>query len=179
MFGLFGKKSNKQDRATARANYERAVNLTDHDARETRAIRIRVGLRCKVVLDKVFRDASIKSEKYAEEVMVAMAGGEPTPKPPTANEDMCYQPVNTVNGSVTGYVPLVYVARMFELGIRHQKNEIDDNMAINLAQIIANEIGDDLKMDLYLVQPITPLEFLTDPDKFDQMLDDEKADKDE
>ena len=51
------------------------------------------------------------------------------------------------------------------------KNEIGDNLAVNLAQVIDNKIGDDLKMDLYLVQPITPLEFLTDPDKFDQKLD--------
>ena len=59
------------------------------------------------------------------------------------------------------------------------KNEIGDNLAINLAQVIDNKIGDDLKMDLYLVQPIAPLEFLTDPDKFDQKLDDKKAEKDE
>jgi len=59
------------------------------------------------------------------------------------------------------------------------KNEIGDNLAINLAQVIDNKIGDDLKLDLYLVQPITPLEFLTDPDKFDQKLDDKKAEKDE
>jgi len=59
------------------------------------------------------------------------------------------------------------------------KNKIGDNLAINLAQVIDNKIGDDLKMDLYLVQPITPLEFLTDPDKFDQKLDDKKAEKDE
>ena len=59
------------------------------------------------------------------------------------------------------------------------KNKIGDNLAINLAQVIDNKIGDDLKMDLYLVQPIAPLEFLTDPDKFDQKLDDKKAEKDE
>jgi len=59
------------------------------------------------------------------------------------------------------------------------KNEIGDNLAINLAQVIDNKIGDYLKTDLYLVQPITPLEFLTDPDKFDQILDDEKVQKDE
>lgn len=59
------------------------------------------------------------------------------------------------------------------------KNKIGDNLAINLAQVIDNKIGDDLKMDMYLVQPITPLEFLTDPDKFDQKLDDKKAEKDE
>jgi len=59
------------------------------------------------------------------------------------------------------------------------KNEIGDDLAINLGQVIDNKIGDDLKMDMYLVQPITPLEFLTDPDKFDQKLDDKKAEKDE
>ena len=59
------------------------------------------------------------------------------------------------------------------------KNKIGDNLAINLAQVIDNKIGDDLKMDLYLVQPIAPLEFLTDPDKFDQKLDGKKAEKDE
>ena len=39
------------------------------------------------------------------------------------------------------------------------KNEIGDDLAINLAQVIDNKIGDYLKTDLYLIQPITPLEF--------------------
>ena len=59
------------------------------------------------------------------------------------------------------------------------KNEIGDNLAINLAQVIDNKIGNYLKTDLYLVLPITPLEFLIDPNKFDQKLDDKKAEKDE
>jgi len=57
------------------------------------------------------------------------------------------------------------------------KNEIGDDLAINLGQVIDNKIGDYLKTDLYHIQPITPLEFLTDPDEFDQKLDEKKLKK--
>jgi hypothetical protein len=50
--------------------------------------------------------------------------------------------------------------RVFELGLRYQKGEIDGLLAVNSCQDIANDLGDLLKLDLYAVQPILPLNFL-------------------
>jgi len=52
--------------------------------------------------------------------------------------------------------------RVFELGVRYQKGEIDGLLAVNSCQDIANDLGDLLKLDLYAVQPILPLNFLLD-----------------
>ena len=66
----------------------------------------------------------------------------------------------TVNGPVTIYIPLEFATRFFDLGVRFQKNEIDTQTALIEGQEIANELGTVLNLDQYLVQPITPLEFL-------------------
>ena len=58
------------------------------------------------------------------------------------------------------YIPIEFAARVFELGVRYQKGEIDGLFAVNSCQDIANDLGDLLKLDLYAVQPILPLNFL-------------------
>ena len=58
------------------------------------------------------------------------------------------------------YIPIEFAARVFELGVRYQKGEVDGMVAVNSCQDIANHLGDLLKLDLYAVQPILPLNFL-------------------
>ena len=92
--------------------------------------------------------------------MIAIAGGEDVPPLPVATEDTCYQTVNTVNGQTMAYIPIDFALRVFELGVRYQKGEIGGLLAVNSCQDIANDLGDLLKLDLYAVQPILPLNFL-------------------
>ena len=56
--------------------------------------------------------------------------------------------------------PLSSLRDFFELGIRYQQKEIDTQDALVEGQEIANELGTLLNLDQYMVQPITPLEFL-------------------
>ena len=92
--------------------------------------------------------------------MIATAGGEVPPPTPVADEETCFQTMVTVNGPVTIYVPLEFASRFFELGIRYQQKDIDMQAALTEGQEIANELGTLLNLDQYMVQPITPLEFL-------------------
>ncbi len=92
--------------------------------------------------------------------MIATAGGEVPPPTPVADEETCFQTMVTVNGPVMIYVPLEFASRFFELGTRYQQKEIDTQTALTEGQEIANELGTLLNLDQYMVQPITPLEFL-------------------
>jgi len=148
-----------KERDTAKNGFEKAVSSTG-DSRELRALRIRIALRSKTGLDIIFRAAMKAIASHEEEVMIATAGGEAPPPMPTADNETCFQTMVTVNGPVTIYIPLEFASRFFELGIRYQQKEIDTHTALSEGQEIANELGTLLNLDQYMVQPITPLEFL-------------------
>ena len=148
-----------KERETAKSGFDRAVSSSG-GSKELRALRIRIALRSKTGLDIIFRAAMRAIARHEEEVMIATAGGEVPPPTPVADEETCFQTMATVNGPVTIYVPLEFASRFFELGIRYQQNEIDTQDAVAEGQEIANELGTLLNLDQYMVQPITPLEFL-------------------
>ena len=148
-----------KDRDAAKAGFEKAVSSSG-DSKELRALRIRVALRSKTGLDIIFRKAMKTIASHDEEVMIAMAGGQDPPPFPVANFETCFQTMATVNGPVTIYIPLEFATRFFDLGVRYQQKEIDIQTALTEGQEIANELGTVLNLDQYLVQPITPLEFL-------------------
>lgn len=155
--------SSSKDQDLAKNGFEKAAT-TAGDSKELRALRIRVALRCKTGLDIIFRRAMQAVSSYEETVMIATAGGEAAPPLPAAGIDDCYQTTSTVNGPVTIYVPHEFASKFFDLGVRFQKKEIDKVQAILEGQEIANELGSALQLDQYLVQPITPLEFLATGD---------------
>lgn len=148
-------------KSSAKKTFEQTVAL-DGDSREMRALRIRQAVRIRVVMDKIFVAGTKAWAGYEESRMIAIAGGEDVPPAPTATDQTCYQTVNTVNGQTMAYIPIDFTLRVFELGVRYQKGEIDGLLAVNSCQDIANDLGDLLKLDLYAVQPILPLNFLLD-----------------
>jgi len=148
-----------EKQSSAKKIFEQTVAL-DGDSREMRALRIRQAVRIRVVMDKIFVAGTRAWAGYEESRMIAIAGGEDIPPIPAATEDTCYQTVNTVNGQTMAYIPIDFAVRVFELGLRYQKGEIDGLLAVNTCQDIANDLGDLLKLDLYAVQPILPLNFL-------------------
>ena len=148
-----------EKQSSARKTFEQTVAL-DGDSREMRALRIRQAVRIRVVMDKIFVAGTQAWAGYEESRMIAIAGGEDVPPMPIATEDTCYQTVNTVNGQTMAYIPIDFALRVFDLGLCYQKGEIDGLLALNSCQDIANDLGDLLKLDLYAVQPILPLNFL-------------------
>lgn len=159
-----------KERDTAKAGFEKAVSSSG-DSKELRALRIRVALRSKTGLDIIFRKAMKAIASHEEEVMIATAGGENSPPMPAADHETCFQTMSTVNGPVTIYIPLEFVTRFFDLGVRYQQKEIDTQTALAEGQEIANELGTLLNLDQYMVQPITPLEFLLVKDIVDSDID--------
>jgi hypothetical protein len=159
-----------KDRDSAKSGFEKAVSSSG-DSKELRALRIRVALRSKTGLDIIFRKAMKAIASHEEEVMIATAGGESPPPTPAADDETCFQSMSTVNGPVTIYIPLDFATRFFDLGVRYQQKEIDTQSALAEGQEIANELGTLLNLDQYMVQPITPLEFLLARDVTDSDID--------
>lgn len=156
--GLFGE---TKEISGARSAFEVARDL-EGESREIRAIRIRAALRSRQVLDKIFLEASHSEAEYAEESMIALAGGEKRPEKPQADDAICFQTIRTLNGNTLAWVPRPYAEAMFDVGARFERGEIDIHKAIELGQSVANKLADELKCDLYYVQPIEVLSFLRD-----------------
>ena len=169
MFSNFFDQSEKQ-LAKAKSEFEYARDLQG-DSREKRAVRVRAAMRCKLVLDKIFIEAAQMEAVFQEKSMIAAAAGENTQKlEETAKESICYQVVKSLNGHAIGYVPQPYAGEMAELGAQFEKSIINSRQAIEVAQKIADRLADELKMDLYLIQPIEPLSFMREKlDEFDAM----------
>ena len=167
MFSMFFDQSEKQ-LAKAKSEFEYARDLQG-DSREKRAVRVRTAMRCKLVLDKIFIEAAQMEAVFQEKSMIAAAAGENTQKlEETAKESICYQVVKSLNGHAIGYVPQPYAGEMAELGAQFEKSIINSRQAIEVAQKIADRLADELKMDLYLIQPIEPLSFMREKlDEFD------------
>ena len=167
MFSNFFDQSEKQ-LAKAKSQFEYARDLQG-DSREKRAVRVRTAMRCKLVLDKIFIEAAQMEAVFQEKSMIAAAAGENTQKlEETAKESICYQVVKSINGHAIGYVPQPYAGEMAELGAQFEKSIINSRQAIEVAEKIGDRLADELKMDLYLIQPIEPLSFMREKlDEFD------------
>ncbi len=166
MFSFFDDSAKKLEKA--KSDFEYARNL-EGDSSEKRAVRVRTALRCKLVLDKIFIEATHLEALLQEEAMIAAAGGEASPEKleKTAKESICYQVIKSLNGLAIAYVPQPYAGEMAELGTKFEKGEINARQAIELSQKIGDRLADELKMDLYLIQPIEPLSFMRE--KFDEI----------
>ena len=148
---LFGG-AKKEEMLKAKQEYEKACNDTG-DTRPEIAARIRVGLRCRAVLDKTFIEGAEKTADYTERSMMALASGDEKPKPPAATS---FQTIKSVNGEILAYIPLEYAEEVFKIGAAFQLEEVSAEQAIELAQVVAEKISE----DIHLEPPIQALGFL-------------------
>lgn len=148
---LFGG-AQKEEMLKAKRDYEKACNDTG-DTRPEIAARIRVGLRCRAVLDKTFIEGAEKTADHTERCMMALAAGDEKPKPPAPT---AFQTIKSVNGEILAYIPLEYAEEAFKIGAAFQLEEISAEQAIELAQAVAEKISE----DIHLEPPIQALGFL-------------------
>ena len=80
---LFGGPSKKilEEQKSSKADYEKAMNLKG-DSKQEVAFRLRIGLRARACVDKIFIDGAEKFAAYNEICLVAVAKGKPKPNPP-------------------------------------------------------------------------------------------------
>ena len=148
---LFGP-SDKDLKQDARKEYEKAVGLKG-DTRKEHAYRMRIGLRARSHIDKLFVDGAKKAEKYNETVMLNISQGKKAPAAPTTSE---YMKLVSASGEVWSYLPEEYAQLVFKYGMQYQSVEITGPKAIDCVQKISNAVAIDLKLD----KPLIALEFL-------------------
>ncbi len=148
---LFGP-SDKELKQDARKEYDKAVGLKG-DTRKEHAYRMRIGLRARSHMDKLFVDGATKAEKYNETVMLNISQGKKAPAAPTTNE---YMKLVSASGEVWSYLPEEYAQLVFKYGMQYQSVEITGPKAIDCVQKISNAVAIELKLD----KPLIALEFL-------------------
>lgn len=148
---LFGG-AKKEEMVKAKQEYEKACNSTG-DTRPEIAARIRIGLRCRAVIDKTFIEGAEKTADYTERSMLALASGDEKPQAPTASS---FQTIKSVNGEILAYIPLEYAEEVFKIGAAFQLEEVSGEQAIELAQVVADKVSEDIHLD----PPIQALGFL-------------------
>ncbi len=148
---LFGP-SDKVLKQDARKEYDKAVGLKG-DTRKEHAYRMRIGLRARSHIDKLFVDGAKKKEKYNETVMLNISQGKKAPAAPTTNE---YMKLVSASGEVWSYIPEEYAQLVFKYGMQYQSVEITGPKAIDCVQKVSNAVAIELKLD----KPLIALEFL-------------------
>ena len=148
---LFGP-SDKDLKQDARKEYEKAVGLKG-DTRKEHAYRMRIGLRTRSHIDKLFVDGAKKAEKYNETVMLNISQGKKAPAAPTTNE---YMKLVSASGEVWSYLPEEYAQLVFKYGMQYQSVAITGPKAIDCVQKVSNAVAIELKLD----KPLIALEFL-------------------
>ena len=137
---LFG--PNKKDlKQNARKEYDNAVALKG-DSRKELAYRMRIGLRTRSHMDKLFIEGATKAKSYNETVMLNISQGKKVPELPITSE---YMKLMTTNGEVWSYLPDEYAQLVFKYGMQYDS-----------VQKISNAIAIELKLE----KPLVALEFL-------------------
>ncbi len=153
---LFGGPSKKtlEEQKLSKADFQKAMSLNG-DSKQEVAFRLRIGLRARACVDKIFIDGAQKFAAYSELCLVAITKEKTKPPLP---EPSCYPRIKTINGEIAGYLPEDFSKDIFALGGKYQNVEIDAKTAIRRAQVICNEIS----YDLNLSNKIIALQFLRD-----------------
>ena len=128
--------------AESKKLYETAVN-SPGQAKNARALRMKVMVRCRAHIDQVFIEGAKKYEAYEARRNRAIVNGEETPEPPTP---AAYQTVKSQAGEIISYIPDHFAMEIFSTGGLYQTVKISIDEAINQTQAIANRIW--LELDL-------------------------------
>ena len=128
--------------AESKRLYETAVN-SPGQAKNARALRMKVMVRCRAHIDQVFIEGAKKHEAYEARRNRAIVNGEETPEPPTP---AAYQTVKSQAGEIISYIPDHFAMEIFSTGGLYQTVKISIDEAINQTQAIANRIW--LELDL-------------------------------
>ena len=148
---LFGP-SEKDLKQTAKKEFERAAALTG-DSRKENAYRMRIALRARGHIDKLFVEAASKVAEYNDVVMLNISQGKKSPEPPKAGQ---YMKLMTASGEVWSFLPEEYADLVFKYGMQYQGVQISGATAINNVQKISNAVG----MELKIKNSLIALEFL-------------------
>ena len=151
------KKVTETENETAKTEFDSACAET-HEDKESRANRIKIGLRCRAVIDKIFIDGAKAYEIHHEEKLQALWDEKSPPENPRPNN---FQLIKSSQGEVVGYIPLECAEAVYDIASDFQRKNISKEHAIKLTQIIADNICSMLSLET----SFNVLDFLRDDSK--------------
>ena len=166
IFSLFSQKDPEEEMRKAQVLFEKLI-ASESDSRESRNLRMRMGLLCRAHLDKSFVTGAEQTSSWQELASVAIAKGNEKPPEP---EPSVFQKIKAGENEVYVYLPEEYSHEAYFLGGRYQRAEIPALKAIETMQGLANQL---CYYELKLAEPFQVLQFLRD--ELDQSPDDEAA----
>ena len=152
-----GENVGKDENEIAKIEFESACAET-HEDKKSRANRIKIGLRCRAVIDTLFIEGAKEFEKFHKEKLEAIWEEKPPPEEPKPNN---YQLIKSSQGDVVGYIPMEYAQAVYDISSDFQKKDISKEHAINLTQIVADNICNMLSLET----SFNVLDFLRDEQK--------------
>jgi hypothetical protein len=155
LFSLFSPKNPDEEMRKAQALFEKII-ASESDSRESRSLRLRMGLLCRAHLDKSFVAGAEQMASWQELAASAVAKGNDKPPPP---EPSVFQKIKAGDNEMYVYLPEDYAHEAFFLGGRYQRAEIPALKAIETMQGLANQL---CYYELKLPEPFQVLQFLRD-----------------
>ena len=155
LFSIFSPKNPDDEMRKAQALFEKIISA-QLDSRETRNIRVRMGLLCRAHLDKSFVTGAEQMASWQELAALAIASGKEKPPMP---EPSVFQKIKAGENEVFVYLPEDYAHEAFFLGGRYQSAAIPALKAIETMQGLANQL---CYYELKLEEPFQVLQFLRD-----------------
>ena len=137
------KKTSESEIEQAKIEFDAACSET-HEDKKSRANRIKIGLRCRAVIDKIFVEGAKEFEIYHERKLQAIWEDKPAPAEPNPNN---FQIIKSTQGDVVGYIPLECAKAVYDIASDFQKKDISKEHAINMTQIVADNICSMLSLE--------------------------------
>lgn len=158
MIFSFGRTNNSNKlKEIAKKEYEVALAKADDKSRISRQLCLRMALRCRTNIDKLFVEAAQKTEAHEAEVLSAVATSKRPPEAPVAS---CYQLVKVPDGHIYTYLPEKHAEAIFKIAAAYQTEKMSRNSAIERTQAIADQVCEELGV----LQKFQVLKFLEDED---------------
>jgi len=152
---LFQRNNPEAEMKRAKAAYDKVVSLAD-DGRESRSLKMRLGLLCRAHVDKTFVAGAELTAAWQDRAALALANREPIPEQPQPSR---FQKIKSGETEVYAYLPDEFVNDIFALGAKYQRTQISAQQAIESVQNIVNQL---CRYELGLQEPFQALTFLRD-----------------
>ncbi len=94
-------------------------------------------------MEKTFLEGFEKSEHYRQHKLMSLMS-EKVEEPEEPKLENSYQLLSTKSGLIMSYIPMDIAETVFEFGMAFQRNEVDPLHIKHQAQILMNEISEQL-----------------------------------
>lgn len=152
---FFNRNQPEDEMKRAKAAYEKVISLTE-DTRESRSMKMRMGLLCRAHVDKTFVSGAELTAVWQNKAAAALANSEPIPDEP---QPARFQKIKSGENEVYVYMPDDVVREIFAFGVKYQRMQITAQQAIDSVQGVVNQL---CRYELGLEEPFQALTFLRD-----------------